>query len=199
MGTDKRERQKAGRQARIEQEFAAAKRQRSFRTIRNLVIVAVVVLGGAFAYSSLKGGDSSDAKEKDKGSAYSNPTLAKQVLKRGKPKDTAAPPANTPANALEKKTLIEGKGKAGTANDGYVVEYIGKKPDGSVLDESWSKQPFPIAGPLGQAQLIQGWKEGLVGAKIGERRHLVIGADKAYHDKVPLAFDIDVVDIKRGK
>ena len=49
MGTDKRERQKAGRQARLEAARAAqARAQRRRRTIF-LVIAGVVVLGGLFA------------------------------------------------------------------------------------------------------------------------------------------------------
>lgn len=205
MGTDKRERQKAGRQAKILEETAAAKRQRTFRTARNFGIAAVVILGAAFAYSTLTGDDG----DKDSVSAseetttttaveYSNPELAATVLERDPP-DPAAPPADTAADALVVTTLIEGEGDPGTAQDGYIVHYVGKKPDNTVLDESWSTgSPFPIAGPLGEASLIDGWKEGLVGAKVGERRHLVIGSDKAYQDGVPLSFDVDIIDITRA-
>jgi len=214
VGTDKRERQKAGRQARIEQEVAAAKKQRTFRTARNLGIAAVVVIGGAVAYSAFVGGDEDKGKDSDETAAdestttlpetttttitYSNPELAEEVLKRGEPKDTKAPPADTKADAVEVSTLIEGQGEPGTGQDGYVVEYVLKKPTGGVVESSWSSQPLVVDGPLSGASLIQGWKEGLVGAKIGERRHLVIGADKAYQDGTPLAFDIDILDIKRG-
>jgi FKBP-type peptidyl-prolyl cis-trans isomerase len=205
VGTDKRERQKAGRQAKILEETAAAKRQRTFRTARNFGIAAVVILGAAFAYSTLTGDDG----DKDSVSAseetttttaveYSNPELAATVLERDPP-DPAAPPADTAADALVVTTLIEGEGDPGTAQDGYIVHYVGKKPDNTVLDESWSTgSPFPIAGPLGEASLIDGWKEGLVGAKVGERRHLVIGSDKAYQDGVPLSFDVDIIDITRA-
>lgn len=214
MGTDKRERQKAGRQARIEHEVAAAKRQRTFRTARNIGIAAMVVLVGAFAYGKFTGGDDKKSDETSDESdetttttlpetttttiTYSDPTAAQEVLKRGQPKDTKAPPQDTKADAVEVSTLIPGKGTAGTGKDGYVVMYVGKKADGSVLDESWSRGPFTVDGPLDQAQLIAGWKEGLVGAKVGERRHLIIGADKAYQDGAPLSFDIDILDIKRG-
>ena len=204
MGTDKRERQKAGRQAKILEETAKAKKQRTFHTVRNVVIAAVVILGLAFAYSTLTGDDddkdtatSGDTEESTTTTAveYSNPELAASVLERDPP-DPVAPPADTAADALEVSTLIEGEGEAGTAQDGYIVHYVGKKPDNSVLDESWSTgSPFPIAGPLGEASLIDGWKEGLVGAKVGERRHLVIGSDKAYQDGVPLSFDVDIIDI----
>jgi FKBP-type peptidyl-prolyl cis-trans isomerase len=52
--------------------------------------------------------------------------------------------------------------------------------------------------------VIVGWNEGLIGVKIGERRRLVIGSDKAYGPEgrsgippdAPLAFEIDVVDVE---
>ncbi|HZA86120.1 MAG TPA: FKBP-type peptidyl-prolyl cis-trans isomerase, partial [Acidimicrobiales bacterium] len=86
------------------------------------------------------------------------------------------------------------------------VHYVGVLPDGTQFDESWSGgQTFDVA-PLGQAQVIDGWNEGLVGATIGERRRLVLGSDKAYGaagspdgaipPDSPLVFEIDIVDIK---
>jgi FKBP-type peptidyl-prolyl cis-trans isomerase FkpA len=67
-------------------------------------------------------------------------------------------------------------------------------PDGTTLDESWSKAPFPIEAPLSEASIIEGFREGLVGAKVGERRRVVVGSDKAYSEG-PLAFEIDIVEI----
>ena len=85
------------------------------------------------------------------------------------------------------------------------MHYVGVLPDGSVLDDSWSqREPIPVEG-LGTANVIAGWNQGLVGAKIGERRLLNIGSDLAYGPdgrsaadvppNAPLAFAIDVVDI----
>jgi peptidylprolyl isomerase len=216
VGTDKRERQKQARQTKIELESAAAKKQRTFRTVRNVVIAAVVILGGLFAYSTLAGDDDEPDEAtaaEDEGStdttlpvettttevdpsSFSNPEVATEVLDRGAP-EPEPPPADIAADAVETSTVIEGEGEAGTGDDGYIVHYVGVQADGSTLDESWSRGPFPIEGPLAQASLIDGWKEGLVGAKVGERRRLEIGADKAYGEG-PLAFEIDVIDIVPG-
>ena len=215
MGTDKRERQKQARQAKIEQESAAAKKQRTFRTVRNVVIAAVVVLGGAFAYSSLAGDDDEPDEAtaaEDEGGAdttlppiettttsidpasFSNPEVAEEVLGREAP-DPEPPPEDTAADALEITTVIEGEGEGAVAGDTVVAHYVGKTPDGEVLDESWSTgAPLTIPAPLGQGGVIKGWDEGLVGAKIGERRRLVIGSDNAYQEG-PLAFEVDIVDI----
>jgi peptidylprolyl isomerase len=99
--------------------------------------------------------------------------------------------------------LIAGEGDGAVEGDTVVVHYVGKTADDAVFDSSWERgEPYPVTlGPT--AGVIEGWNEGLLGVKIGERRRLVIGSDKAYgaegRDPIPpnapLAFEIDVVDI----
>jgi FKBP-type peptidyl-prolyl cis-trans isomerase len=88
--------------------------------------------------------------------------------------------------------------------DTIVVHYVGTLADGTVFDESWSRgEPFQVT--LGEGTVIAGWEEGLLGAEVGERRRLVLGADNAYGDQAngeipanaPLAFEVDVVDLYR--
>ena len=103
-------------------------------------------------------------------------------------------------------TLIEGEGEGAAVGDVLTVHYVGVLADGTEFDQSWSRgQPFVVEN-LGQAAVIPGWNEGLVGAKIGERRRLEIGSDKAYGAagsppqipaNAPLAFEIDVVDVTK--
>jgi peptidylprolyl isomerase len=218
VGTDKRDRQKAGRQARAEAEMAAARRAKRNRTIVRFAVSAVVVLALLFGYSQLAGdddsgsdtsaGDTSDTTAAPDTATtapeYTNPDLAQEVLGREAP-DPEPPPADTPADALETSTLIEGEGEGAAAGDQVTVHYIGKVPDGTVFDQSWERgEPFPVT--LGAGQVIKGWDEGLVGVKIGERRRLVLGADNAYGDQAageipansPLAFEVDVIDIQPG-
>ena len=57
MGTDKRDRQRANRQARREAETSAASRRRRNKLIIRLGIVAVVVIGALLVYSILSDGD----------------------------------------------------------------------------------------------------------------------------------------------
>lgn len=220
MGTEKRERQRQGKQARSEAEQAAARRQRTRRLGFRLGIGLVVVLALAFGYSLLTRDDDSsgDVETSDTTAAdattttaagatttvaYTNPELATEVLQRQPPVPANAPPDLAPA-ALNVRTLIEGQGEGAVAGDTVTVQYVGVLSDGTTFDESWSRgQPFPVEN-LGQANVIAGWNEGLVGAKIGERRRLEIGSDKAYGatgnpptipPNAPLAFEIDVVDI----
>jgi peptidylprolyl isomerase len=216
VGTDKRERQKAGRYERAAAELAAARKQRSRRTAVRLVVGVVAVLALLFGWSLLQGDDDDEtATDEDVTSdttlpevtttlpEYANPELAEEVLARDAP-ETEPPPEDTPADALESTTLIEGEGDGVAAGDSIMAMYVGKTPDGNVFDESW-EEGTPI-GPIviGQGQVIPGWDEGLLGAKIGERRHLVIGADNGYGEQgqdpippsSPLGFDVDIVDIQ---
>jgi FKBP-type peptidyl-prolyl cis-trans isomerase len=215
VGTEKRERQRQGKQARSVAEERLAKRQKTRRTGVRVGIGLVIVLLVAFGYSLLtRDDDSSDntetadttttsAAETTTTVAYSNPELAAEVLAREPPVPANAV-ADTPADAVEVETLIEGQGEGAAAGDTVTVHYVGVLSDGTQFDESWSRgQPFPVEN-LGQASVIAGWNEGLVGAKIGERRRLDIGSDKAYGASgnpptIPanaaLAFEIDVVDI----
>jgi peptidylprolyl isomerase len=208
VGTVKRERQKQGKQARSVAEQAAVRRQKTKRTGIRLGIALVVVLAVAFGYSLLTRDDSDSTETADTtttSSAFTNPELATEVLAREPPVPANAP-ADTAPEAVKVTTLIQGEGEGAAAGDTVVVHYVGVLSDGTKFDESWSKgQPFPVEN-LGQARVIPGWNEGLIGAKIGERRRLEIGAEKAYGAagqppaipaNAPLAFEIDVVDIKK--
>lgn len=220
MGTDKRERQKAGRFARAEAELTAARRAKRNRSIIRFVISAVVVLVLLFGWSVLFSDDDSgsddEAATSDTTAAddttpttaapdYSNPELAEEVLARGAP-EVEPPPEDTAADALETETLIEGEGDEAAAGDTVVVHYIGAIPDGTVFDQSWERgEPFPVQ--LGTGSVIVGWDEGLIGVKPGEQRRLVIGAENAYGDQAngqipansPLAFVVDVIDVQKAE
>lgn len=218
MGTEKRERQKVARLEKLEAEAMAAKRARTRNTALRIAVAAVVVIAVLVGVSWLMGNDDDgDAATDDEATEttlptettqppdYTDPALAEEVLGR-EPPAPEPPPEDTPADALETTTLIEGEGDAAEAGDTVTVHYVGVLSDGTEFDQSWQRgEPFPVT--LGQGQVIPGWDEGLVGVKIGERRHLVIGSENAYGSQgggdtippdAPLAFDVDVVDIQPG-
>ncbi|GIH08769.1 peptidyl-prolyl cis-trans isomerase [Rhizocola hellebori] len=107
---------------------------------------------------------------------------------------------------LGTKDIVEGSGAAAKAGDAVGVNYTGiswstKKQ----FDSSWAagRQPY-VVKPLGQASVIEGWNKGLVGAKKGGRRLLVIPAAQGYgaQGRQPnigpnetLVFVVDVVSI----
>lgn len=85
---------------------------------------------------------------------------------------------------LTSEDLLVGDGAEVTGDTVFAAYYIGWTPDGKVFDQSVAdgklKQPLPIETGLDKASLIEGWKEGMKGMKIGGVRLLTIPSDKAY-------------------
>jgi peptidylprolyl isomerase len=222
VGTEKRERQKTARLDKIIAEQAAAKKARTRRTALRGAIAVVVVLAAALAFNVIWGNDDDSTEAADDTATSttlpefeepdcSNPTVAAAVGREAP--DTDPPPEDTAPDALEVTTLVEGTGDGAADGDTLVVHYLGKIADGTIFDCSWNVegdgQPFPvtISSDPAMAQVIQGWNEGLIGAKAGERRHLVIGSDKAYGSQgggsaippdAPLSFDVDILEVQKA-
>lgn len=80
---------------------------------------------------------------------------------------------------LEKVDLVVGSGDEATAGVKVSVHYTGTLTDGSTFDSSIPRgKPFEFM--LGEGQVIRGWDEGVVGMKVGGKRKLTIGPEKAY-------------------
>lgn len=118
-------------------------------------------------------------------------------------------PANNSNNnktmGLEIKTTQEGTGVAVKAGDTVEVKYTGKLTDGTVFDSTDKHGGQPFSFTVGAQQVIKGWDQGLLGAKVGEKRTLTIPGDLAYGPQgipgvIPpnatLVFDIELVSIK---
>ena len=84
---------------------------------------------------------------------------------------------------LVKEDLAEGEGAEVKDDTKLAVYYIGWNAKGEIFDQSIAdgklKAPLNMDGPANTA-VIQGWKEGLIGMKIGGVRELTIPANKAY-------------------
>jgi FKBP-type peptidyl-prolyl cis-trans isomerase len=185
MGTEKRQRQKEGRQARI----AAAEitRRRSMRR-RRYVTFAVIGLGVLALTAGLNALFNKNDKSAKKVStaASTSTTLASVkgkdcVAMKGKPPkgapevpiETGKPPAK-----LVVKDLKEGTGAPITASDTVTVNYIGVAcTTGAVFGSSWADGK-PASFPLDQ--VIKGWTQGLPGMKPGGSRLLGIPSELAY-------------------
>ena len=119
------------------------------------------------------------------------------------PKPEVVLPAELPTT-LQITDLTEGIGAAAAVGDTVVVHYVGvRSVDGTEFDNSFDGgEPFSVT--LGAGKVIQGWEDGLVGAKQGGLRQLDIPADLAYGDTPSgdiiqpgdeLTFVIDVVAV----
>ncbi len=109
-------------------------------------------------------------------------------------------------DGLQYIDIKTGSGTAAKAGSTVTVEYTGwLKSTGKKFDSSFDRggQPFDVT-PLGQAQVIQGWNEGLMGAKAGGIRRLIIPSALGYgpqaNGPIPansvLIFDITVLAVK---
>ncbi len=129
-----------------------------------------------------------------------------------KPRETAAPTnENTVSNnsnntnkmdEVKIEVLQQGQGAETKNGDVLTVNYVGTLENGTKFDSSIDRnQPFSFT--LGAGQVIQGWDQGLVGMKIGEKRRLTIPASLGYGDRnigtIPanstLIFEVDLLKI----
>lgn len=124
----------------------------------------------------------------------------------------AKPPAvsGTPvklAGGLQYIDVKQGSGPAAVAGSTVQVEYTGwLQSNGKKFDSSYDHggQPFAVT-PLGQAQIIPGWNEGLVGVKAGGVRRLIIppalgygaqGSPPVIPANATLIFDVTIVSVQ---
>lgn len=108
------------------------------------------------------------------------------------PVDPSAAPTSTvvkpevklPATAPTKLTVTQitpGSGAPAKDGDIVVVDYVGVvSSSGEMFDNSYDRGKPDVVSPLGKAQVIDGWNQGLVGATTGERLQLDIPSDLAY-------------------
>ncbi len=91
------------------------------------------------------------------------------------------------------------------SGDVISVHYVGKLADGTVFDDSYSRQQ-PISFKLGEGRVIKGWDEGLQYLHLGDSALFVIPANIAYGakatGKIPpnstLYFTVKIVNIKKA-
>jgi hypothetical protein len=80
----------------------------------------------------------------------------------------------TLADGLKRATIAAGSGPGAVAYQSIEVDYTGYLNNGTKFDSSLNAGRTPFDFQLGVGQVIAGWDEGLVGAKVGETRVLVI-------------------------
>lgn len=127
---------------------------------------------------------------------------------------TAAQSGNTKmtrtrtASGLEYEVLQEGSGASPRAGQMVTVHYTGwlnkdGEPSGQPFDSSFKRnQPFSFK--IGVGQVIQGWDEGVMSMKIGEKRRIFIPSQLGYGSRgagavIPananLIFDVELLQI----
>jgi len=194
MGTDKRQRQKEGRQARIAAAEAAqrkaATRQRIISFLGLAAVIAVLI--GGIAYFTRDDNSSTDVASTDTSTSLddaSSTTLAAMESAAGKPCVSLSDPLpagapnvpvveGPPPTELVKQDLVVGTGAEVQPGDTVTVNYIGVAcSTGKIFDSSYeSGQPVTF----GLDRVIKGWTDGIPGMKVGGQRLLGIPSSMAY-------------------
>ena len=117
---------------------------------------------------------------------------------------TTPTPTAIDSDKFEIKTITEGKGEGAKTGQAVTVNYLGTLKDGTKFDSSYDrKEPFTFN--LGAGEVIQGWDQGVVGMKVGEKRKLTIPASMGYGasgaggvipPNATLIFEVEMVSFK---
>lgn len=192
MGTAKRERQKAGHQARLKVERSLDRRDRRRRRVLTILGSAVLVVGVAALFFVLSDNSSTSTTAATTTTTVSIPDTQPVTTlpsAKGKPcvsfSDTlpaGAPEVTIPVgqvpSSLVVTDLVTGSGTPVAPADSVTVNYIGVScSTGKIFDSSWATGKT-VTFPLNQ--VISGWSQGLVGMQPNGRRLLVIPPDLGY-------------------
>ena len=133
------------------------------------------------------------------GDDMSSNTLVSVTANAGEAPTITAPSGDAPTE-LVSEDVIAGSGTEVVATSTLTVHYtLMKWSDGSILESSWTggaPATFPLSG------VIQGWQQGLLGAKVGGRRLLIIPPALGYGamaghplEKDTLIFAVDIIAV----
>ena len=126
--------------------------------------------------------------------------------------DSPSSPSIQPRGEFSQTDLVVGTGAVATTGRFLTVNYIGWLYDpaateqkGRQFDSSLSPGRTPFQFTLGAGGVIRGWDQGMVGARVGGLRRLVIPPELAYGAQgsppaIPpnatLVFDIELVNVQ---
>ena len=177
-----------------EQQLRVRRRQRNI--IVGAVVATLAVVGGVIWLAvALSGGGGKKTSAADQVSATPTPSVSATPppaaptkcapIKPNPPakgQPTIPPVTGKAPTKLVTKDVVKGHGPVARKGASLSVTYIGVScSTGKVFDASYlhGNQPFDVK-PLGQASVIQGWNQGLVGVRAGGVRELVIPASLGY-------------------
>ncbi|MFD4642913.1 FKBP-type peptidyl-prolyl cis-trans isomerase [Lentzea sp. NPDC058436] len=149
--------------------------------MRNVLLIASVALAAATGLTGCAG--SAQPSAGGSSTAPTTPCKAEDFKVTGD--FGAAPkveiPACKPTDELIVKDLVPGSGAEVTAGTTATVNYqLTTFSDKKILDSSFERgAPFDVEN-VGQAPVIDGWNEGIVGLKEKGRRLLVVPPAKGY-------------------
>lgn len=124
-------------------------------------------------------------------STESTSTNAKHV----RPKPEVEVPNGPPPKELVVKDQEQGSGPAVKANDEVLVDYVGVSyKTGQEFESTWD-EGGPNTFKLNHPEVIDGWKQGVPGMKVGGRRELIIPSKLAFETGAVI-YVIDLLEIE---
>jgi len=194
MGTEKRQRQKEGRQARVaaaEQARRKADNRKRLTTFAGLAVVIVLAIAAIFYWGrdNKSSSASSSTTALSATSTTAESAAGKPCVATSDPLPAGAPAVpvvvGPPPTQLVTQDLKQGTGPVVAATDTVTVNYIGVAcSTGKIFDSSYKTgTPTPVSFPLDQ--VIKGWTQGIPGMKVGGQRLLGIPGDLAYGSQSP--------------
>jgi peptidylprolyl isomerase len=133
------------------------------------------------------------------GDDMSSNTLGQVTANAGEAPTITAPSGDAPTELIAQDVIV-GTGATVLATSTLTVHYtLMQWSDGAILESSWSSGN-PATFPL--ANVITGWQQGLVDAKVGTRRLLVIPPALGYGpmaghplENETLIFAVDIIAV----
>lgn len=133
------------------------------------------------------------------GDDMSSNTLVQVTANAGEAPTITAPSGDAPTELIAQDVIV-GTGATVLATSTLTVHYtLMQWSDGAILESSWSggnPATFPLSG------VITGWQQGLVDAKVGTRRLLVIPPALGYGpmaghplENETLIFAVDIIAV----
>ena len=136
-----------------------------------LAALSLVVAGCSEDEVKTNGDESSKAEEAPAADASQEPTATTRASRQSTTKPKVVVPKGAPPKKLVIKDVKKGTGAAVKAGDNIAANYVGVAySTGKEFDNSYDRGE-PIQFPLGTGQVIPGWDQGIVGMKVGGRRH----------------------------
>ncbi|GAB3817435.1 hypothetical protein GCM10027605_68130 [Micromonospora zhanjiangensis] len=206
----KPERRAAAKAERARAAAARRRRQTILGALAGVAVVGVIIATFVIFGGSDKPADKPTADAGSSAGASGAPSATAgafpQLPAGADPALGSKPTVTAGTGALTKlvaKPLIEGTGPAAQAGQQITVNYVGVSyQSGKEFDASWNRSE-PFSFQLGGGNVIKGWDQGLVGAKVGSRVQLDIPSDLAYGDNPsggrpagPLRFVVDVLGVQ---
>lgn len=172
----------------------ARKRERIFALVMAMAfLVTTVGVSAAVIYQIVQ--DNKDSKNASQNDATATKKLEGTQMQNFTPVATV--------DTLQATDLTPGNGQEVKAGDTVTVDYTGAVAATGTVFQSSLDSGQPVT--FGLNEVIVGWKEGLVGMKVGGTRRLLIPAEKAYGANppsgsgipanAPLVFDVTLHSI----